>query len=108
MDRVKAKAILQAYGHPTVKTWNTIISSARQTEVDLDKIESKPDKDLIDEWKSLVFVNEIYGQVSLNDMQLIALIELEFESRKTIVIDELKLWFEQQSTYFDNDYSEEV
>lgn len=102
MDREKAKNIFQAYGRPQLKIKNTLVSFSRQTEDDIINIENKTDEDLIQEWKSLVFVNEIYGQVSLNDMQRIDLIELEFDSRKTINGEELNSWFEKQLNDFDN------
>lgn len=100
MNRVKAQEILKAYGTPTFKVGNTKVSFVRQTNEHLTEIESKTDEELVENWKSLVWMNEIYGQVSLNDMQRISLIELEMESRK-IESEPLKSWYEIESNKFD-------
>jgi hypothetical protein len=100
MDREKAQEILKAYGRPAVKVGNTNVVFARQTDEDLSEIESKTDEELIEHWKSLVWINEIYGQVSLNEMQRISLIELEIDDRK-IPSEPLKSWYESESTKFD-------
>ena len=52
-------------------------------------------QDLIDEWKSLVWINDIYGQVSLNELQRIDLIEAEMDIRTGINKDELKAWYDE-------------
>lgn len=101
MNRQKAQEVLHAYGRPQFKTHDTIITFSRQTEKNLEEIENKTDEELVANWKSLVFINEIYGQVSLNDLQRITLIELEFEERKNIKPDDLKTWFEETSNSFD-------
>ena len=44
-------------------------------------------------------MNEIYGQVSLNEMQRISLIELEMDSRK-IKAEPLMSWYEIESDNF--------
>lgn len=96
MNREKAKEILKAYGRPALKVGDTNLIFARQTEESLNEIESKTDEELIEHWKSLVWVNEIYGQVSLNEMQRISLIELEMEDRK-IPSEPLKTWYKNKS-----------
>lgn len=100
MNREKVKEIFQAYGRPQFKVKDTVISFSRQTEKDLEEIENKTDGELVEHWKSLVFLNEIVGQVSLNDMQRISLIELEMDDRK-IPSEPLKSWYEIESTKFD-------
>ena len=100
MNRVKAQEVLKAYGRPTFKAGNTKVHFARQTEKDLVEIESKTNEELIEQWKSLVWTNEIYGQVSLNEMQRIDLIELEMDNRK-IDSKPLKSWYETESAKFD-------
>ena len=100
MDREKAQEILKVFGKPSFKVGETNVVFARQTEESLNEIESKTNEELIDHWKSLVWMNEIYGQVSLNEMQRISLIELEIEERK-IPTEPLKTWFDTESTNFD-------
>lgn len=100
MDRKKAQEILKAYGRPSLKVDETNLVFARQTEEDLSEIESKTNEELIEHWKSLVWVNEIYGLVSLNEMQRISLIELEMDCRK-IESEPLKSWYETESAKID-------
>jgi len=104
MDRKKAQEILKAFGRPSFKVGDTNIVFSRQTEDDLNDIESKSDEELIDHWKGLVWINEIYGQVSLNDMQRISLLELEI-SHRNIPFEPLKLWFDSESNNFENQNS---
>ena len=107
MDRVKAQEILKSYGKPTFKVNNnTKLSFSRQTEDDLINIESLSNEELIEGWKSLVWINEIYGQVSLNELQRISLIELEMDSRK-IESEPLISWYEKASAEFDQEFNEE-
>jgi hypothetical protein len=103
MNREKANEILNLYGRPKVKVGDTNLIFARQTEEDLNEIESKTDEQLISHWKSLVFINDIVGQVSVNDLQRIALLDLEIRDRKTIDIEELKKWYETESENFDEE-----
>lgn len=99
MDRVKAQEILKAYGKPNFKVGNGTIAFARQTDENLSEIESKTDEELIEHWKCLVWINEIYGQVSLNEIQRINLIELEMDGRE-ISPELLKSWYEVESAKF--------
>jgi hypothetical protein len=101
MNREKAQMILQSYGNNKFNTKNEILKFLRQTENDLDEIENNTDKELIEEWKSLVFVNNIYGMVSINDLQRISLIELEFEERENIKTEDLKDWYYEQKISFE-------
>lgn len=100
MNREKAQEILKAYGRPSFKVGETNVVFARQTEENLNEIESKTDEELVEHWKSLIWLNEIYGQVSLNDMQRISLVELEIAERK-IPFEPLKSWYESESAKFD-------
>ena len=100
MNRDIASNVLNAYGNPQIVTEGGIISFARQTEEDLQEIESKTDDELISQWKTLVFLNEIVGHVSLNDLQRISLIELEFEERESIDIHDLESWMVETSRKF--------
>lgn len=101
MNREKAQEILKAFGRPTFKVGDTNFVFSRQTEDDLNDIESKSDQELVDYWKSLVWMNEIYGQVSLNEMQRISLLELEIAHRN-IPFEPLKLWYDSESANFEN------
>jgi hypothetical protein len=100
MNREKAQEILKAYGKPMFQVGNTKVSFARQTDEHLTEIESKTNEELIKHWKSLVWINEIFGLVSLNEMQRIALIELEMVGRK-IESEPLKSWYEIELDKFD-------
>jgi hypothetical protein len=100
MDREKAQGILKAYGRPSFKVGETNLVFARQTEESLAEIESKTNEELIEHWKELVWFNEIYGQVSVNEMQRISLIELEMDYRK-IESEPLKSWYETELAKFD-------
>lgn len=102
MNREKAQEILKAYGRPAFKVGNTNVTFLRQTDENLSEIESKTDEELIEDWKSLVWINEIYGQVSLNEMQRISLIELEMDDRE-ITSEPLKYWYESESAKFDEE-----
>ena len=66
----------------------------------VEQIEKMTDSELIDSWKGLVWLNCIYGQVSLNDMQRIDLIELEIDERPKINSTELSDWFEDKTINF--------
>jgi len=103
MNRTKALKILKTYGRPTFNIGNTKFQFSRQSEPQLKEIENKTDDELITEWKSLVWMNEIYGQVSLNDMQRISLIELEFDDRKDIKDEDLNSWYDKELKNFNID-----
>lgn len=102
MDREKANSILNSYGSPKMKVGDTVISFSRQQESNIDEIERKTDEDLASSWKGLVFMNYIYGQVSLNDLQRINLIELEIECRPNINTKELDSWYEKTLNEFES------
>lgn len=103
MDRTKAQKILEACGKPTFKIGESTLSFARQTNDSLSEIESKTDDELITHWKSLVFLNDIVGQVSIGDLQRISLIELEMDTREGIDSGLLKSWYEAECDNFDEE-----
>ena len=103
MDRRKAKEILEVFGRPGFKTKNnTLITFARQNEQCIEEIEQKSDEQLVDNWKNLFFMNYIYGQVSLNEIQRISLIELELEARENIELQQLQDWVAKKEKEFEN------
>ena len=107
MDRDLAHQILEAYGRPVIQTGGKTISFSRQSSDNIREIEALSDEELISKWKSLVFVNLIYGQVSLNDMQRIDLMDLEIHSRfDEETKNELNKWVEDSSANFDESLSE--
>ena len=67
----------------------------RQSLKDLEEIEKMSDEDLISRYKSLVWINYIYGQVSLNELERISLMELEMDCRKDIDDEEMKEWYKE-------------
>ena len=110
MDRQIASRILKAYGRPIIKTSNKIYTFARQDNDDIKRIESMKEDELIKQWKSLVWLNSIYGQVSLNELQRIDLIELEMDQRKfheNGVGDELIKWLEDAHKKFNHSLEKE-
>ena len=98
MNRPQRDKILEAYGQPRFqnKKTGTMIVFARQNKEDAEAIEKIKTQELVKEWKSLVWINHIYGQVSLNEMQRIDLIELEMDERKDINNKELKDWYDKE------------
>ena len=103
MNLEKANKIFEAFGKPQFKVGDTIISFARQDNSSIKEIESLSNEDLVSEWKSLVWLNNIYGQVSLNDLQRIALLQLEIEERD-ISSEELDNWYEKAKSEFEESY----
>ena len=97
MDRSLAQEQLKIFGNPViVKDGEIVAHFARQTNDDITTIEQMSDMELIDDWKGLVQMNHVYGQVSLSDMQRMNLIELEFDERDSIDSNELRKWFDEQ------------
>ena len=96
MDKEKAQEVLSVFGRPQVKTKNAVITFSRQSEEDIKQIESKTDDELVIMWKSFNYMNYVIGQVSLNEIQRISLIELEINERKNISQDDLESWLEEQ------------
>jgi len=102
MDRNKAQQILEAYGKPSFKVnENTKLTFSRQSTNDLNIIEEMSNDKLLEEYKSLIFMNFIYDQVSLNELQRIDLMELEIESRDSINFKEIDVWYEEAVKDFD-------
>ena len=101
MNREKAQEIFKTFGDPMVKVGNAELYFTRQTDKDLNEIESKTNEELIEDWKSLVWMNQIYGQISLNEMQRISLIELEMDGRK-IEPEPLRSWYNEALANFDD------
>ncbi len=101
MDKTKAKRVLKVYGKPTFinkKTGKVAFTFARQNIENIKEIEKMSSKELIESWKGLVWTNQIYGCVSLGDMQRINLIELEMDTRKDINNKKLSVWYEESKT----------
>jgi hypothetical protein len=105
MNKEYKDKILEVYGHPglTNKEGTKTIVFARQSNKDVEYIEGLSDEKLIEEWKSYVWSNCIYGCVSLGDLQRIDLMEAEFSSRPTIMArhDELNEWFDKAKEEFE-------
>jgi len=101
MDKKTKEKILEVYGSPAIKIKGkdnkpVFLTFARQTQDDVNEIEKMTNKELVDRWKSLVWMNDIFGQVSLNDLQRICLIEAEMDTRESINKDELKAWYDEK------------
>ena len=98
MDRKVAEDVLNAIGRPAfkVKETGTVITFARQGVGDVEEIEKMRSQELVKYWKSLVWMNYIYGQVSVNEMQRIRLLELEIDGRKDVDVEKLNVWYEKE------------
>ncbi len=101
MNTELANNVIQAFGEPSFLVNNTHISFARQSKEDVVEIEAMSDEDIINEYKSLVWLNYIYGQVSVNELQRISLLDLEIETRENISTEELESWYEEAESNFD-------
>ena len=101
MNTELANNVIQAFGEPSFLVNNTHISFARQSKEDVVEIEAMSDEDIVNEYKSLVWLNYIYGQVSVNELQRISLLDLEIETRENISTEELESWFEETENNFD-------
>lgn len=101
MNTELANNVIQAFGEPSFLVNNTHISFARQSKEDVVEIEAMSDEDIVNEYKSLVWLNYIYGQVSVNELQRISLLDLEIETRENISTEELESWFEETESSFD-------
>jgi hypothetical protein len=98
MDRTKLEEFFKIWNGDAYigKTANgTQLVFARQHMSDVEEIEKMSDQELVDEWKSLVWLDEIIGQVSLNEMQRIQLLEFEMSCRK-MPNEPLNVWFETE------------
>jgi hypothetical protein len=98
MNREKANEILKVYEEkPMILPNGNRIIFARETIKDVEQIEKLMDEELIEEWKGLVYINHVYGCVSVGELERINLIELEMDSREECLKrkEELRLWFEE-------------
>ena len=50
------------------------------------------DETLVEEWKSLVLTNRVYGSISVNELYRIAALERELENRENVNPEELLQW----------------
>lgn len=98
MDREKAKKIFQVYRRESFKIGNTVLTFARAEEEDIERIESLSDDELLERLKSMVWLNYIYGQVSMRDLQTIDLFELEIDHRN--IGQGLKEWYKKAKEEF--------
>jgi len=101
MNREKAQEILRAYGQPVIKNSDdeVIAHFARQTTSSIEEIEKLTNEELINRYKNLVWMNCIYGQVSLNDLQAIDLMDLEIDQRK--ISEGLQEWYDKAIVEFE-------
>jgi hypothetical protein len=102
MNKKKTKEILNVYDEPKMRVGNVLLKFARQSIEDIKQIEKMKTKELKDEWKGLVWLNHVYGQVSINELQRIDLIELEMESRN-IKPAPLNKWFKESLAKYEKE-----
>ena len=98
MDRVKAKEVLQSFKRESFKVGNSILTFSRAEEEDIDRIESLTDEELLERYKSMVWLNYIYGQTSVRDIQTITLLELELDQRN--IGQDLEEWYNKEKEEF--------
>jgi hypothetical protein len=87
MDRLKADKFLEVGKKDTYicKTKSgTHLVFARAESSDVDRIEKLSDKELLDEWKSMLNMLE-YCAVSISDLQIEALLGMEIDSRPHLI-----------------------
>lgn len=110
MDRQKAQKLLDLFNEGSYigHTGKTHLYFARQSMQDVEDIEAMSDDELIQQWKGLVQINCIIGQVSLNEMEKINLIEMEMDERENISADELRQWFNEAKESYEKQESGEV
>ena len=101
MDRKVAQEVLNIYGHPRIEMNNGGLSFSRQNIEDVMELEQMSDKDLIGHYKSLVFMNYIYGQVSISELQRIDLMDLELNERN--IGQGLEEWYQEAVENFNID-----
>ena len=108
MDRKIAKQILEGFKTTPIRiSQDSTIQFARQDETDIEGIEQLTTSELIKEFKDLVWLNEIYGQVSLNEMQRINLIELEMEGRELFTEEfnqRMREWYETETDKLEEEF----
>ena len=99
MNREYAEKVLMKYGRPVIKTGKGSISFARHDMGSVERIEAMSNEDLLKEYKNMVWMNYIYGQVSVGDLQGIDLMDLEIDERK--IGEGLEEWYKEAVKQFD-------
>jgi hypothetical protein len=98
MNRIKAKEIISIYKGESFKVGNSVLTFARSEEEDIERIENLTDEELLERYKSMVWLNYIYGQVSVRDLQTIDLFELELSHRN--IGQDLEEWYKKSQEEF--------
>lgn len=96
MNKEKTKQIFEAYGNPGFETESATISFARQNKSDVEEIESMSDEKILNQWKSLVYMNYVLGHISVNELQRIDLLDLEISGRESIKEKDLDDWLNEE------------
>jgi len=87
MDRKKAEEFLSIGREDRIigtTPKGTTLVFARADNTDIEEIENMSDDELIKQFKSLDWLLFEYGQVSISDLEIYTLMEMEMESRKLL------------------------
>ena len=105
MDKDKLEEFLDDFTSSIVEDGDTTFSFNQEDINDVSYIKNMTDDELVSEWKTLVWKNRIYRQISVSEMMRIQIIESEIEVRNNINFAELVAWYEDTKEKFDyNDY----
>ena len=105
MDTDNLEEFLDDFTSHIVEGDDTTFSFTQEDINDDSTIKNMTDVELVSEWKSLVWKNHIYRQISVSEMMRIQIIESEIEVRNNINFAELVAWYEDAKEKFDyNDY----
>ena len=88
LDRRKAEEFLSIGREDSIigtTPKGTTLVFARADNADIERIEGMSDDELVRQFKSLGQVLFEYGQVSISDLEIYTLMEMEMESRKLSV-----------------------
>jgi hypothetical protein len=105
MNRDRVQDIMKAFGNPAIvdKDGETVLVFARQDMKDVEEIEKMGMDELKQEWKEIDYCNNIAGSVSLNELQRLAFVELEINSRPDgqAIMEELLAWDEEETRKYE-------
>lgn len=113
MNRTKAMKILDKAERPAIRMQSgNVLLFARQTAEDIEEIEKLTSRQIEESWRGLFWMNYIYGQVSINEVQRISLLELEMETRPEYFTKEKEVemteWIEKARKEHEMNTKEEI
>lgn len=105
MDKDNLEEFLDDFTSSILEDGDTTFSFNQEVIDGVNTIKNMTDVELVSEWKTLVWKNHIYRQISVSEMMRIQIIESEIEERNDINYSELLAWYDDTKEKFDyNDY----